>query len=1187
MGSRLEANSSSVKKRIERHRFEDEQGEEYGASKFGGFNDYFRRKKIKLQNLDAERRSQSSSSKANIFRGVVAHVNGYTQPSLNDIHTLIVDHGGGFMQYLDGKTTVTHIIASNLTPKKKVEFRRYRIVKPAWVVESVAAGKLLPWDDYRVLDEGIGQKVLGFNNGTVVSQANSQRSGYRDQTDTSWYTSQLRSTAEEVNNRNTHHPTEMPFPSAHPPTQFDEDISHDNEHVSLSASEEAQNAAIEIPVVRSHNAMQISNFDPATHLDDRNFSFDAAEIEQDTKTQQARGVFSSGRVLGNTESPQEASPDCSTSVIEGLVDDNPTIVSPSKKNTRMATAGEHSAALLADPKVWKSTGVNPGFLKQYYEESRLHHLSHWKAELKSQLQALATQKSSTQKDRQKRPPGSRRYILHVDFDSFFAAVSLKKYPDFVDKPAVVAHGDGSGSEIASCNYPAREYGVKNGMWMKTAKELCPGLKVLPYDFKAYEDASRDFYEAVIDTDGIVQSVSVDEALVDVSTTCIEASGHNGKGIHEGSIWREQAKADEIARELRNTIKQKTGCAVSIGIGGNILQAKVALRKAKPAGQYQLKPEEVLDFIGNLDVQDLPGVAYSIGGKLEEIGIKLVKDVRNLTKERLITTLGPKTGEKIWDFSRGIDRTEVGDQVVRKSVSAEVNWGIRFVTQEQADEFVQSLCEELQKRLVNEKVKGRQLTMKIMRRAADAPLDPPKHLGHGKCDTFNKSITLGVATNAKEILGREAISIMHGWGFPPGELRGIGVQVTKLESVRGTLASPAQSSQKRRQFTTPSKKLISNSLDPIENDLKSLTKLKPKTIHPAAITTAQSSSDHEPEKLLNTLGTQFVLPTQVDPEVLAELPVDIRSKLFPSKITQSQSLEPETTNNDIPAETSRPNSPAHQPDLLPTQSQLDKEALDALPPDIRAEVLAFYHKSPPKPQNQSVLPQSPRKNRSIKVSSKKLTTPTKKRTGLLFRGKQSTEFDANCTLTQSNFVACRTSATARNTEVAGGGSDIEEVSEEFLSALPEDIRGEVLAQQRQARLKKHGGINVNAKKKPQRSTASALPSGQHRLQLPPRPPKPTFTAQKLSTLPDLREATSAWFEEFKDDGPYEEDVDALVTYLRKVISEEKDMSKAVGIVKWLIWLVEGDAGNRWKEPLDKVVEGVQEAVKGRGLGPLTF
>src|SRR5271168_99647 len=191
MGSRLEKGSESVRKRIEAHSFEDEEGEEYEGSKFGGFSDYFRRKKIKLQNLDAELRS-SSAGKPQIFKGIVAHVNGYTQPSLNDLHHLIVSHGGGFMQYLDGKTTVTHIIAANLTPKKAIEFRRYRIVKPAWIVESVEAGKLLPWDAYRVVDEGVGQRLLGFDEGRIVGQANEQQRGYRDQTNVSWYASQVK-----------------------------------------------------------------------------------------------------------------------------------------------------------------------------------------------------------------------------------------------------------------------------------------------------------------------------------------------------------------------------------------------------------------------------------------------------------------------------------------------------------------------------------------------------------------------------------------------------------------------------------------------------------------------------------------------------------------------------------------------------------------------------------------------------------------------------------------------------------------------------------------------------------------------------------------------------------------------------------------------------------------------------------
>ena len=1179
MGSRLETNSSAVRKRIKNHNFDNEEGEEYDSSKFGGFTDYFRRKKIKLQNLDAERRS-SSSNNPQIFRGVVAHVNGYTQPSLNDLHTLIVTHGGGFLQYLDGKTMVTHIIASNLTPKKKIEFRKYRIVKPAWVVDSIKAGKLLPWDGYRVLDEGVGQQVLGFDNGSIVSQTSSHHGGYRDQTDTSWYTEQVKSFANELDSQK---PEQI---LSNTPNLQDHDYESRDGDDSPSRRDDYEDQGS--ANFRSRSVSQSSYPDEAHESD--NLGLHGNSSEEVVFVKPSSTIASAGnqlsiqdgnKSLDNTDDkPEESIQETSYHYKMQKADKD----SPEKINaTTEMTAEDHNAALLADPRNWKSTAVNPEFLKQYYEESRLHHLSSWKADLKSKLRSLAAEKTSSQKLRAKRRPGLRRYILHVDFDSFFAAVSLKKYPQYVEKPVAVAHGGGSGSEIASCNYPARKFGVKNGMWMKSAQALCPDLKVLPYDFKAYEEASKSFYEVIIGTGGVVQSVSVDEALVDITNECMEAGEHS-EDNHEAGIRMEQLKADNIAHDIREKIKERTGCAVSVGIGGNILLAKVALRKAKPAGQYHVKPEEVLEFMSGLLVQDLPGVAYSIGGKLEEIGVRFVRDIRELSKEKLMSTLGPKTGEKIWDYSRGIDRVEVGEQVIRKSVSAEVNWGIRFVTQEQADEFVQSLCEELHKRLVNENVKGRQLTLKIMRRAADAPLDPPKHMGHGKCDTYNKSIILGVATNDPHILGREAISIMRGWGFSPGELRGIGIQMQKLESPKGYAESPVINSQKRLQFKTSNSPKIPTRREESVEDFDSPQKPRTASPHPAASLSIEVSPSGKHRHPLNTLGTQFVLPTQADPEVLAELPDDIRSKIAPKKPPKL----PFQLSEGSSAENTRSNSAALPPDILPAQSQLDQDTLDALPSDVHAEIMAFYQTSPSKTRKQGVLPQSPHNVRSINLRAKKMTTPMKKRVGL-GRGrppgsKNAPKTKSTSNLTQSNFVANQPSGP--NPDLVAGllASD---VSPEFLSALPEELRCEVLDQAWRDRLKQRGGIDIVTKKSNKPNRASQPPPEQRCLDLPARPPRPTFTVQKLSGLPDLREAMRGWFEEFKDEGPYGDDVDALVRYLKKVVGDEGNMDKAVSVSQWLRWVME-DADEvqgmaEWRSALERIENGVQEAVMDRGLG----
>lgn len=85
-------------------------------------------------------------------------------------------------------------------------------------------------------------------------------------------------------------------------------------------------------------------------------------------------------------------------------------------------------------------------------------------------------------------------------DCFFVSVGLLGRPHLRGKPVAVTHSSGkvqdSKSDIACASYEAREFGVKNGMWVGDAKAICPNLEVIPYDFEEYRRVSKLFFEAV-------------------------------------------------------------------------------------------------------------------------------------------------------------------------------------------------------------------------------------------------------------------------------------------------------------------------------------------------------------------------------------------------------------------------------------------------------------------------------------------------------------------------------------------------------------------------------------------------------------------------------------------------------------------------------------------------------------------
>jgi len=154
-----------------------------------------------------------------------------------------------------------------------------------------------------------------------------------------------------------------------------------------------------------------------------------------------------------------------------------------------------------------------------------------------------------------------------------------------------------------------------------------------------------------------------------------------------------------------------------------------------------------------------------------------------------------------------------------------------------------------------------------------------------------------------------------------------------------------------------------------------------------------------------------------------------------------------------------------------------------------------------------------------------------------------------------------------------------------------VRAEIMAEHRQQLLQKKGALvtSVPLSKKPKKPELAIV---LQKLRLPKRNQRPTFTTRDLSTSGELKSTLKEWHDEFIEDGPIAGDVGALERYLVRVVSDERDLEKVVGVMRWLRWLVEDndryEAGRKsWEGAIDGIEQKIQEAVRERGLGKLVL
>ena len=169
----------------------------------------------------------------------------------------------------------------------------------------------------------------------------------------------------------------------------------------------------------------------------------------------------------------------------------------------------------------------------------------------------------------------------------------------------------------------------------------------------------------------LQAVSVDEALIDVTSSVARIRTELAE--RSGDVEDSVDPAKDFAEAIRAQVRKVTGCEVSIGIASNIMLARLASRRAKPAGSFHLRAEDVAEFLAPLDIDDLHGFGHSARQKAaDKLGATNLGELMTKSKATLCEALGKGMGETLYKALRGIDERRLESDKPRKSVSCDIN-----------------------------------------------------------------------------------------------------------------------------------------------------------------------------------------------------------------------------------------------------------------------------------------------------------------------------------------------------------------------------------------------------------------------------------------------------------------------------------------------------------------------------------
>lgn len=289
------------------------------------------------------------------------------------------------------------------------------------------------------------------------------------------------------------------------------------------------------------------------------------------------------------------------------------------------------------------------------------------------------------------PTRTRRVIVHMDCDAFYATVELLRRPELAGQPVIVA-GSGPRAVVTTASYEARKFGVGSAMPASRARRLCPQAIVIPPDFTAYREKSQAVWALVAERlQSPMQHVSLDEAYADISAV---------------------EKPLRVLRDLVGAVREQTGITISVGVGPSRLVAKTASDAEKPAGFVVLSREDAAARFAGHPTRLLQGIGPRTQERLDGMGITTIAHLQAAPEATLVTRFGTRMGRWLKARAEFHDDSPVEASRLAKSRSSETTFDTDVDDLAALRESVRKLAADVCGGLQRKETRGRTIGIKL-------------------------------------------------------------------------------------------------------------------------------------------------------------------------------------------------------------------------------------------------------------------------------------------------------------------------------------------------------------------------------------------------------------------------------------------------------------------------------------------